>query len=196
MNFILRAVHFCEFICVSHHHIVCTPAPSFCAASSPAGCKVSHLELDGPYAPGGLLQINGGHKISRSTDQNSCPQNWKIWSPASMKDWETVFNSLSSDINKYSEHRFLLIDVARRYNGCAGCTNYPMKSGVKEQNSWKTSDGSAWWLRDSPYTEPNRGYRANCYLHITSINPNHISFDSSDCDVLSSDYLCQPRQGI
>ena len=100
------------------------------------------------------------------------------------------------DIKNYPRSPSLIIDITRKYNGCGGCNNYAMKSGVSQQNSWKTSDGSAWWLRNSKYTEPNGDYHANCYLYISSVDPNNVQFNDRNCNAASSDYLCQPRQGI
>merc|ERR1719305_224742 len=44
-----------------------------------------------------------------------------------------------------------------------------MNSDNADQASWVTSDGSAWWLRDATYGEPN-----------------------GDCNYHSKSYFCQP----
>merc|ERR1719482_1356110 len=67
-----------------------------------------------------------------------------------------------------------------------------MKSTTAQQGSWKTKDGSAWWLRDAKYNEPNGNYHANCYLHIYDVNPNNVRFDDNNCNFYTTDYLCQP----
>merc|ERR1712046_95094 len=72
-----------------------------------------------------------------------------------------------------------------------GCTKYAMKSGVSQQGSWTTSDGSNWWLRDGKYNEPNGDYHANCYLHIYKVDPNDVRFNDGNCGFSSNDYLCQ-----
>ena len=41
-----------------------------------------------------------------------------------------------------------------------------MNSGNNKQKSWKTSDGSPWWLRSTRYNEPNGDYSANCFLNL------------------------------
>merc|ERR1712100_275041 len=66
-----------------------------------------------------------------------------------------------------------------------------MKSGVSQQGSWRTTDGSAWWLRDGRYNDPNGDYHANCYLHIYDVNPNNVRFNDGSCGYYSSEYLCQ-----
>ena len=67
-----------------------------------------------------------------------------------------------------------------------------MKSNIAQQGSWRTSDGSAWWLRDAKYNEPNGDYHANCYLHIYDVNPNNVRFNDGNCNYYSTEYMCQP----
>merc|ERR1711981_295060 len=66
-----------------------------------------------------------------------------------------------------------------------------MKSTTSQQGSWRTKDGSAWWLRDAKYNEPNGDYHANCYLHIYDVNPNNVRFNDGSCAYYSTEYLCQ-----
>jgi len=84
--------------------------------------------------------------------------------------------------------------VTRPANGCGGCTKYAMKSSTAQQGTWRTRDGSAWWLRDAKYNEPNGNYHANCYLHIYDVNPNNVRFDDNNCNFYSTHYLCQPEK--
>merc|ERR1711920_1215194 len=67
-----------------------------------------------------------------------------------------------------------------------------MKSTTAQQGSWRTTDGSAWWLRDAKYNEPNGDYHANCYLHVYDVNPNNVRFNDGNCNYKSNAYLCQP----
>merc|ERR1712100_313482 len=85
-----------------------------------------------------------------------------------------------------------IIDVTRAANKCGGCTKYAMKSTTAQQGSWKTTDGSAWWLRDAKYNEPNGDYHANCYLHVYQVTPNDVRFNDGNCNYKSSAYSCQP----
>ena len=66
-----------------------------------------------------------------------------------------------------------------------------MKSNIPQQGSWRTSDGSAWSLRDTRYNDPNGAYHANCYLHIYDVNPNNVRFNDGNCAYSTTDYLCQ-----
>ena len=85
----------------------------------------------------------------------------------------------------------LIVDVTRPANGCGGCTKFAMKSGVPEQSSWVTADGTPWWLRDTKYNEPNGDYKANCHFAIRSTTPSDVKFNDGNCDFSSTHYLCQ-----
>ena len=132
--------------------------------------------------------VTNGLQISKSTQPNSCPKGWKLWSPQNQQDWQTAQAS-----TKLPARPHLLVDITRPANGCGGCTKYAMKSGVDQQNSWVTSDGSPWWLRDTKYNEPNGDYHANCYLHVYKTDPKDIRFNDLGCGYSSTSYLCQPR---
>ena len=139
------------------------------------------------------MKVYNGLRVKKSTEQSSCPVGWKIWSPRNKADWTAVYNAFGHNINNYPRKPHLLVDVTRNANGCGGCTKFAMKSGVKQQSSWRTEDGSAWWLRDTKYNEPNGDYQPNCFLHIYDVNPNNVRFNDGSCSYYSSDYLCQPE---
>ena len=103
-----------------------------------------------------------------------------------------MYNAMGKNIANYPRKPHLLIDVTRSANGCGGCTKYAMKTGVSGQNSWKTTDGTKWWLRDTKYNEPNGDYNAYCYLNIYDVNPDNVRFNDGRCNYYSTDYLCQP----
>ena len=130
--------------------------------------------------------MTNGLKISKSTDKNSCPKGWKLWSPQNKQDWKTAIAS-----TKLPAAPHLIVDVTRPSNGCGGCTKYAMNSGVDPQSSWVTSDGSPWWLRDTKYNEPNGDYKANCYMEIQNVHPDNVEFNDRNCEFRSTDYLCQ-----
>ena len=162
-----------------------------CASGSPKDCKVENLKVTG-YSAGGVVRVTKGKKVTKSTQANSCPSGWKIWSPRNKNDWTLVYNALGKNIKNYPRKPHLIVDVTRGANGCGGCTKYAMKSGVSQQSSWKTTDGSDWWLRDSKYGEPNGDYHANCYLDVTNVDPNDVRFNDLNCGHSAEDYLCQP----
>ena len=157
-----------------------------CAQGSPGNCWAQRIRLQGRFSAGKLIKVTNGLRVSKSTQKNSCPKGWKIWSPRNQQDWQTVLDSTSIPSAPH-----LIVDVTRPSNGCGGCTRYAMKSTVDQQSSWVTSDGSPWWLRDTKYKEPNGDYKANCYLHISAIVPTHVEFNDKSCSYSSNSYLCQ-----
>ena len=166
----------------------CTAIGAYCRAGSPSNCQITAIPLTNAYSAGKLVQVTNGLKISKSTQTNSCPNGWKLWSPQSKEDWKTA---IASTKTKLPAAPHLIVDVTRPLNGCGGCTRYAMKSGVPQQSSWVTEDGSPWWLRDSKYNEPNGDYKANCYLSISSAKPDDITFNDANCAHSSTHYLCQ-----
>ena len=144
------------------------------------------------YSAGQLVKISNGLRVRKSTEKDSCPDGWKIWSPRNKNDWTIVYNAMGKNINNYPKKPHFIVDVTRPANGCGGCTKYAMKSNIAQQGSWKTKDGSTWWLRDAKYNEPNGDYHANCYLHVYDVSPSNVKFNDGNCNYKSSAYLCQP----
>merc|ERR1712032_438412 len=161
---------------------MCQPKQTLkCGSGSPGNCKASAISASG-YSAGRIVRIDNGRPVRRSGDKHSCPPGMKIWSPRNKNDWTIVFNAMGKNINNYPKKPHLIVDVTRPANGCGGCTKYAMKSNVAQQASWKTTDGSAWWLRDAKYNEPNGDYHANCYLHVYDVNPNNVRFNDGNCN--------------
>ena len=194
----MRVIHFFVGTFVLRF-VSSTSTPTTCFPGSPKNCQSQPIPISG-YSAGGLLRITNGNSVSKSTQQDSCPRGWKIWSPRNKEDWTAVYNKLtgsaSRDIDDYPAKPHLIIDITRDQNGCAGCTEYAMNSEVDEQGSWKTSDGSKWWLRDTKFHEPNGDYNANCYLAVNGVDPNDVKFNDQKCAYSSTDYLCQPKLGV
>merc|ERR1719163_1950628 len=161
-----------------------------CRSGSASNCKTSTIKTP-KYSAGNLVRIHNGRRVRKSTETDSCPNGYKIWSPRNKNDWTIVYNVMKKNINNYPKKPHFIIDVTRPANGCGGCTKYAMKSTTAQQGSWKTKDGSAWWLRDAKYNEPNGDYHANCYLHIYDVNPNNVRFNDGSCNYYSTEYLCQ-----
>jgi hypothetical protein len=114
----------------------------------------------------------------------------KIFSPRSRNDWKTFLISAQP-----LRAPNWIIDITRPQNGCGGCKKYPMNSKQPNQATWRTSDGSSWWLRSTRYSEPNGDYHANCFMALRS-NPSSedtIGFNDLKCNVRSRSYYCQPK---
>jgi len=156
---------------------------------SPVSCKCENVVLTGPYSAGGLLKCTGCLAVARSTQKNSCPMGTKIFSPANAKDWKTFLASAQP-----LRSPNWIVDVTRPQNGCGGCTKHAMNSKNPAQMTWRTSDGSAWWLRSSKYTEPSKDYFANCYMDLFKPPPseNSVMFKTKKCRYFSNSYYCQP----
>merc|ERR1712019_326023 len=170
----------------------CKKAPPTikCRAGSPSNCKTSTIKVPG-YSAGNLLRVHNGRRVRKSTETDSCPTGYKIWSPRNKADRTRMYNALGKNIKNYPKKPHFIVDVTRPANGCGGCTKYAMKSSTAQQGSWRTKDGSAWWLRDAKYNEPNGDYHANCYLHIYDVNPNNVRFNDGNCNYYSTEYMCQ-----
>jgi len=160
-------------------------------AGSPRSCRCSKVDLTGKYSAGVLVKCEQCRAVRRSSEKNSCPNGMKIFSPASRADWKTF---LSSAGPLRAPH--WIVDVTRPQNGCGGCKNYPMRSTQAQQATWKTSDGSPWWLRSTRYNEPNGDYTANCFLNLwhNPASPDTVTFNDGRCNYYSRSYYCQPTK--
>jgi hypothetical protein len=174
---------------------VCCKKLASNTGSPDSNCNCVTVDLQGkPFEPKALAKCTGSgcRDVYRSTDTNSCPENWKIFSPRSRSDWQTLIDVNGGQVFLAAPH--FIVDVTRPSNGCGGCTSNPMNSGVAQQSSWVTTDGTAWWLRSSNYGEPNGDYTANCYLYTYSVsNADSIAFNDGSCSYHSSSYFCQPK---
>jgi Tyrosine-protein kinase ephrin type A/B receptor-like len=66
-------------------------------------------------------------------------------------------------------------------------------SGVS--GGWQASDGGQWWLRDTPYSEPNGDYTAYCLLGMYAFGQSEtlsaLTFNDGSCGYSSGPfYLC------
>merc|ERR1719262_586871 len=104
---------------------------------------------------------NQCNDISRSTDESSCPDGTKLWSPQNPSDWTTVIGAFGSDAPDFKWAHLqapnFIVDITRPQNGCILCggdgSTNEMNSiardekGLARVERWTTSDGSPWWLR-------------------------------------------------
>jgi len=69
-----------------------------------------------------------------------------------------------------------------------------MKSTTPAQATWRTTDRSPWWLRNSRYSEPNGDYTANCFLDLwrKPSSESSVTFNDGRCNYRSRSYYCQP----
>lgn len=171
-------------------HIFDTVGP--CAGGSSGSCQAFALagtSRSSGYSGGGtLVKVTGGKRICGARDQNSCPTGFKIFAPQSKEDWQKACSFLPSPCTGT-----IAVDVTKSSNGGDGkkCTVCPTMNS-RRAGDWKTSDGAPWWLRDSPYSEPNGDYTANCFLSVTvnANNLNGITFNDRSCIYCFTTYFC------
>eukprot|EP00913_Durusdinium_trenchii_P012748 g11970.t1 len=110
---------------------------------------------------------------------------------AAQEDWQTIV-ALGVLGEVAAPH--VIFDVTQKSNGCGGCTQKAMNSEEAGQSMWKTIDGSDWWLRDTPFGEPNGDYHANCFLGLwlPPQGNGEMKFNDYNCQYHSTKYLCQP----
>lgn len=184
--------HFAQY---PHIHIACVafpislmhfpsplapPTPAKCAEGSPSGCSVTNIPLNGAYSAGRLIKVVDGHRVKKSTDKDSCPLGWKIFSPRSREDVITVVKSVGTGTG-LPRDPFLIVDITRHRAGFhSRHTKFPMNSEVVQVSSWVTQDRSPWWLRDDPFKEPSGDYHPDCYMNIVSVNDKgDVNFNDS-----------------
>jgi len=157
------------------------------SSGSPETCKCNRVTLNGPYGPGPMVKCTDCLDIRRSVDETSCPVGTKLFAPRSREDWHTFLGSAEPlrDPN-------WIVDITRPENGCGGCSKHAMNSDTREQSSWVTSDGSAWWLGDTPRADqPSREYYATCFLDLSREEDSVTFRTPEDCNYHSKSYYCQ-----
>ena len=163
-----------------------------CRKGSSTDCTATALPAPG-YSAGKVVRVSHGLSVSKRTDINSCPDGYKIWSPRNKNDWEIVWEALGKNAANFPKKNHVIIDVTKpNDNACSACTG-AMKSSNPKQNEWRTSDGSAWWLRDTAHANPLSSYTADCYMAVQNVDPTDVRLDAAWCKISSTDYLCQPE---
>ena len=59
-----------------------------------------------------------------------------------------------------------------------------------EEIVWQSVAGDPWFMRSSPYSEPNGDYVAGCWLIVQEWSEEGFVFNDQDCEVCSTDYFC------
>jgi hypothetical protein len=156
---------------------------------SPDSCKCQPVTLASDYSAGSLVKCEQCLSVSKAIQKNSCPNGMKIFSPRTRADWKTFIISAQP---LRAPH--WIIDITRPRSGCGGCAKYAMNSKVPNQATWKTSDGSAWWLRSTVYNQPSGDYTANCFMDLWRVpsSADTVQFNDKKCVYRSRSYYCQP----
>jgi hypothetical protein len=163
-------------------------------SSSSSSCSCTLVNLNGVYSAGALMQCTSCTDVYKSTDTNSCPTGWKLFSPRSQEDWDTVIASVTLPVA--APH--FIVDVTKDTDGCDTCANTIGNSDDAAMAMFTTTDGSPWWIRSTQYPEPSGDYEANCYMAVTSYSQGggSITYNDKTCEYHSTDYLCQPEMAV
>merc|ERR1711981_258598 len=68
-----------------------------CRSGSASNCKTSTIKTP-KYSAGNLVRIHNGRRVRKSTETDSCPNGYKIWSPRNKNDWTIVYNVMKKNI--------------------------------------------------------------------------------------------------
>jgi len=167
---------------------------------SPEGCICKKVEVTGAYLPDNvLIKCENCLDVYRSEQKNSCPYGTKIFSPETRADWKTF---LLSSMAVRAPH--WIIDVTRPQSGDGDMALYPMNSNQAEVATWRTSDLSPWFLRDTVHVPASSDYKANCFLNVFAFDgedsviydagvptTDHPVEQGGSCWIHSSAYFCQ-----
>ena len=154
-----------------------------------------------PWSPGQLVSCAGSgcRDVYKATDVNSCPTGWKIFSPRNQQDWQTLI-----DVGvKVPASPNMLVDVYNEKNGSPKSpfsqqANFEVmnsKDNAGARGRWRTSDGSAWFLRSGVFSQPDNSFTADYMLYLTAqpTSAADVEFDDYWDNSHSNSYLCQPK---
>jgi len=176
------------------------------------GCACTRVGVDSTWSAGALVKCTNCLPVYRSTEENSCPEDTKLWSPRSREDWASFIKAEQpqnwNSTNTMRKPNFI-VDITRPEDGLGGGRDFAMNYATEEQQSWVTADGSAWWLRSdawnggfgtqgfgAEYTaEAYADYQANCYLDVLTVaTEDTVTFNDDKCEYYSTSYYCQSKQ--
>lgn len=127
-----------------------------------------------------FYRVTGGPNVSFITDAHAgTPLGLDLWIPRSKFNWKAARDYATSVIGSADYSYFANVSGIYRTGTTVGgnYTSFPMRSidyavriGDRIQpNSyapdWRVLDGGRWWLRDTPYTEPNGDYTLGGFLN-------------------------------
>merc|ERR1712070_842524 len=111
------------------------------AAGSPDGCHCSFVPLQGEYSAGPVVRCDNCLEVRLVTEQNSCPDGWKIFSPRSQADWEVLHATLGDHAHHIADPArtpgfttnwpaspWLIVDVSKGSGGRSPSTPLTMNS--------------------------------------------------------------------
>lgn len=141
------------------------------SASMPTALQmyVNMTEEGGGYD---FYRIQNGISVSAYNEPNSgTPLGLDLVMPRSKYHWKAMRDYVTNVLGSSDYTYFANVSgIYRTANTVGGnYTTYPMRSehyntGGGYAPDWKVKDGGRWWLRDTPYTEPNGDYTLGGFL--------------------------------
>jgi hypothetical protein len=135
-----------------------------------------------------FMKVYNGRRTRRHTDRDTCKDyGLQMMVPRTKKHFEFA-------ISKFGSHYFSVVpgitrhsSVRKSYVGTAMRWSQGRGSLARD---WKAIDGGSWWLRDTPFGEPNGDYSANCWLRMYGFTFGDFRSNDAGCRYSTNDYIC------
>lgn len=126
-----------------------------------------------------FYRVTSGPSVSYITDAHAgTPLGLDLWMPRSKFNWRAARQYASNVIGSTDYTYFANVSGIYRTGSTTGNTyvSFPMRSvdyatrvdGRPQAGTyapdWRVLDNGRWWLRDTPFTEPNGDYNVNGFL--------------------------------
>ena len=123
-------------------------------------------------------------RTSKHTDHDTCKEHGlDMVVPKSREHWKLL-------LSKYDKSYFATIPGIYKPTNGGDFRKVAMNSDAMPAGGYRAIDGGDWWLRDTPYGEPNGNYHANCWLKARDVsNPDDLKFDDHDCRYHTDKYV-------
>ena len=128
--------------------------------------------------------VAAGLKTARHTDANTCQQyGMDLAVPRTARHLKSMYD-------RYGSSYLTIMPIHNAFSG-RRYTSIAMKwSTGGTARDWTSVDRGSWFLRDSPYGEPNGDYTPGCWLQlITSSTPPYKTNDHK-CGYSATRYIC------
>ena len=131
----------------------------------------------------------------KTTDHNTCKDfGMDIVIPRSKKHWEKLFAEYDN-----TDSYFKTVPGIYKPTDGGSFVNIAMNSDQMTAGGYRSLDGGRWWLRDTPYGEPNGDYQANCWLTFWQDdhkwNVDALKFNDGTCSYSTKKYVCSYNNG-